>query len=79
MFRAECTVLCVYIFILCMDYDVLIIGTLWLNYRILIFASDVVVPYSDVMNWPQKYGPSRIPQRNSGVNQSKVNSLDPIS
>ena len=25
---------CVYIFILCMDYDVLIIGTLWLNYSI---------------------------------------------
>ena len=48
----------VYMFILCMDYDVFYHWYGMAKLRYLIFASDVVVPYSDVMNWPQKYGPS---------------------
>ena len=50
MFSAECTVLCVYMFILCMDYDVFYHWYVMTKLRYLIFASDVVVPYSDVMN-----------------------------
>jgi len=42
----------------------------------LISASDVVVPYSDVMNMNSPKNMD-LPQRNSGVNQSKVNSLFP--
>lgn len=57
-------------------YDFWIIGTAWLNYSILIFASDVVVPYSDVMN-TNSHKNIDLPQRHSGVNQYKVNSLVP--